>query len=100
MDRLILKVSGSTPVSIYRVNEEILVKIKDTKQRVTMKHAVIPGTIVKRNLRLSKYKVQYQTPDGSQERCFSVADITSITRREDKLRKKSFQFNGHKKKTR
>lgn len=100
MDRLILKASGSTPASIYRVNEEILVKIKDTKHCVTKKHAVMPGTIVKKNLRLSQYKVQYQKPDGSQERWFSVAETTIITRREEKRRNKYFRFNGHEKKTR
>lgn len=90
MNRLILKASGSTPASIYHVSEDILVKIKDNNHRVNKKYGVMPGTIVKRNFKLSKYKVQYQTPNGSKQRWFSVADITSVTRGDEKRRRKTF----------
>lgn len=80
--RVFLQASKSTPVSVYQVNEEVLVlKLKHTNNRVTKRHSVVQGVIIKRNQNVSKYKVQYQTSASAlpQQKWFSVADITSVT---------------------
>lgn len=76
MNRLILKASGSTPASVYCVSEDSLVKIKDTNHRVNKKYTVMPGTIVKRNLALSKYKTQkenFSSVEHTYKKTFLIA---------------------------
>lgn len=57
---------------------------------MTKKHAILNGIIVKRNLRLSKYKVRF-TPlekSGFSVQWFSVTDISSVTGDEEHRRQK------------
>ncbi|KAG7507659.1 hypothetical protein JOB18_041012 [Solea senegalensis] len=63
--KVIQQATKSTTVSVYNVNEEVLVKIKHNNNRVTKKHSVVHGIIIKRNLKRSKYKVQYQMSESS-----------------------------------
>lgn len=88
VSRIVLRATKSTQVSVYNVNEEVLVKIKHTNNRVTKKHSVVQGVIMKRNLNFSKYKIRYQIASAPpQQKWFSVADITSVTRSKEKSRR-------------
>ena len=54
--------SGSFKVSMYRLNDCELVRVKSGHHRVSQKQFVIPGVVVARNLKLYKYKVKFQMP--------------------------------------
>lgn len=83
--------SGKLKTSIYRVNDNVLVMVRTGNHRVGQKYFVIPGVIVQRNLKIHRYKVQFQMANSASatERWFSVSDITSVTRFEEKQRAKS-----------
>lgn len=92
---MVRKACTANPPSIYDLNDEVLVRIWCKTHRLTKKHAVLNGVIVKRNLKLSKYKVKF-TPLGKTAcslKWFSVKDISSVTRGEERRRQKSNQRN-------
>lgn len=83
--------SGSHKPSIYRVNDNVLVKVKTGNHRVSQRHFIIPGLVVKRNLKLHKYKVQFQMANSPTptQKWFSVSEVTSVTRKKERQRPKS-----------
>lgn len=89
-EQMIHRACTANPPSIYNVKDEVLVRIHCKTHKMTKKHAILNGIIVKRNLRLSKYKVRF-TPlekSGFSVRWFSVTDISSVTRDEERRRQK------------
>lgn len=81
-EQMVKKACAANPPSVYNVNDEVLVRIRCKILRMTKKHAVLNGVIVKRNLRLSKYNVRFIPPgkSGFRLQWFSVKDIGSVTR--------------------
>ena len=77
--------------SVYRVHDKVLVRVKMSNHRlaVSKRHVVLPGVIIKCNIRLSRYKVKFQKPPRSTpvQQWFSVSDITSVTRSQERFRK-------------
>lgn len=86
-----ITLSGSHPPSKYRVNDNVLVRVKSGNRRVSQRHFVLPGLVVKRTLKLYKYKVQFRMPNSPTptQKWLSVSDVTSVTRPEEKQRPKS-----------
>lgn len=58
--QMIWHASKKNPPSLYHISETVMVRVKDGAHRVSKKYWVLPGKIMKRNLKLSKYKVQFQ----------------------------------------
>lgn len=56
---MVRKACTANPPSIYNVNDEVLVRIRCKTHKLTKRHAVLNGAIVKRNLGLSRYKVKF-----------------------------------------
>ena len=85
--RMIRHASKKKPPSVYHVSETVLVRVKDGAHRVSKRYRVLSGRIMKCNLKLSKYKVQFQIPGTTkmQEKWFFVSDVTSATRQQEKM---------------
>ena len=92
-ERMVRRACNANPPSIYDVNDEVLVRIRCKTHRLTKKHTILNGVIMKRNLRLSKYKVKFSPPGKTDFtlKWFSVKDICSVTRDEERRRQKSIQ---------
>lgn len=60
--QMIWHASKQNPPSVYHVIEAVLVKVKDGAHWVSKGYRVLPGTIMKRNIMISKYKVDFQIP--------------------------------------
>lgn len=84
--RMIQRASKQNPPSVYHVDDAVLIKVKDGAHRVSKRYRVLPGRIVKRNLKLSKYKIQFQIPGdpNMQEKWFFVSDVISTTQQQKK----------------
>lgn len=85
-EQMVRRACAANPPSIYNVNDEVLGRIRSKTHRLTKRPAVLSGVVVKRNLRLSKYKVKF-TPlgkSGFRLQWFSVKDISSVTRDEER----------------
>lgn len=76
---------------MYRLHDNVLVRVKSGHHRVSQKQFVIPDVVVARNLKLHKYKVEFQMPNSPTptQKWFSVSDVTSVTRLEERQRSKS-----------
>lgn len=73
--------SGKHKPSTYRMNDNVLVRVKTGNHKVGQKCIVIPGVVVQRNLKFHRYKVQFykaNSPSATQ-RWFIVSSITSVT---------------------
>lgn len=93
-ERMVRRACNANPPSTYHVNDEVLVRIRCKTHRLTKKHAILNGVIMKRNLRLSKYKVKFSPPGKTDFtlKWFSVKDICSVTRDEERRRQRSNQI--------
>lgn len=71
----------------YNVKDAVLVRMRDGAHLISKKYHVRRGIIVKKNQKLSKYKVSFRDPKTLRQtqKWFFVSDITSATR----LRKKT-----------
>ena len=77
--------------SVYSVGETVIFRFPFSRtSRVAPKRRyVIEGNIIKRNLRLLKYKIEYISP-VTKKKCvswLSVDDVTSVTAAEEKEKK-------------
>ena len=77
--------------SVYSVGETVIFRFPFSRtSRVAPKRRyVIEGNIIKRNLRLHKYKIEYISP-VTKKKCvswLSVDDVTSVTAAEEKEKK-------------
>ena len=78
--------------SKYAIGEKVYVRLRD-KGRLQKKCCVTEAVIEKRNLRRHLYKVSYTSPESgkNEKKWLAVDDITSLTLREEKNKKKSPQ---------
>ena len=81
---------GCFKPSIYRVDDNMFVRMRSGHHRVSQKHFVIRG-VLKRSLELQKYKTEFQMPNSPTptQKWISVSDMTNVTRQEEKQRPKS-----------
>ena len=89
-DRMVNKGIRRNPPSIYRIGDEVLVRIHHPKRR-PKGQLVTVGTVLKRNLYTARYKVQYIDKGNIQQKWFSVKNVTSTTRSLEKDRPKMGQ---------
>ncbi len=78
------------PPSVYNLQDKVLVRVSKGP-RFSKRYAVVPGIVIGRNADLSKYKVKFRIPGklGHQHiKWFSVCDVTSVTREQEKQRSK------------
>lgn len=66
-ERMIRHASKQSPPSVYNVNDAVLVRVKDGAHRVSKRFIVLPGKIVEKNVKLSKYKVCFQNPNDNKK---------------------------------
>lgn len=87
--RTIWHASKQNPPSIYHVIEAVLVKVKDGAHRVSKGCPVLPGRIMKHDIKLSKYKVEYYQipgdPKVQENVLFCVYNVASTTRQQEKM---------------
>ena len=82
----------NNPPSTYPVGETVLVRFpfSRTSKSAPKRRYVIQAKVIKRNLKLHRYKVTYEHPQIRDKRSswVSVEDITSLTADEEKKRNK------------
>ena len=73
----------NNPPSKYSVGETVLIRFPFSKKGRTApkRRFVLEGKIIKRNLRIEKYKISFENPKTKSHQCTSVSveDITSLT---------------------
>ena len=82
------KLRVNLPSSVYNVQDRVLVRV-NKGPRFSKRYAVVPGIVLQRNADLSKYKVKIQIPgcpNHQDIKWFSVCDLTSATREQEKQR--------------
>lgn len=83
----------NNPPSTYSVGETVLVRFpfSRTSKSAPKRRYVIQAKVIKRNLKLHRYKVTYEHPQISDKRnsWVSVEDITSLTADEEKKKKEA-----------
>lgn len=57
--QMIRHASKKNPPSVYHISKTVLVIVKDGAHLASKKYWGLPGKIMKRNLKLSKYKIQF-----------------------------------------
>ena len=89
--RYILRRMKDSRPSVYSVGETVIIRFPFSRtSRVAPKRRyVIEGKIIKRNLRLHKYKIEFISPVTKKTcvRWLSVDDVTSVTVTEEKKEK-------------
>ena len=97
MNRMINRDLSRNPPSIYNIHDRVLLKYKDSHHKVPKKYHVLKGKVVKRNLRLSRYKLLFTPPHShvAVAKWFSMNDITSVTQDIERRRTKKYtvQYN-------
>lgn len=79
------------PAAQYKPGEEVLLRVKSGKGKIAPKRRhVVKGKVISRNLRTSMYKVSFVNPNSNEQvqKWISVEDITSVSCREDKEKRK------------
>ena len=78
----------NNPSSKYYVGETVLIRFPFSKKSRTApkRRFVLEGKIIKRNLRIAKYKISFENPKTKSHQCtwVSVEDITSLTVEKEK----------------
>ena len=76
--------------SKYAIGEKVYVRLRD-KGRLQKKSCVTEAVIEKRNLKRHLYKVSYTSPESgkNEKKWLAIDDITSLTLREEKNKKRS-----------
>ena len=91
--RYIQRRMKNNPPSKYSVGETVLIRFPFSKKSRTApkRRFVVEGKVIKRNLRIAKYKIWFENPTTKSHQCtwVSVEDITSLTAEKEK-RKKDF----------
>jgi len=85
--RMISRGIRHNPPSIYAVGDEVLVRVQHPKKKPTMEFVKV-GKVTGRNLYCGRYKVKYRQQEDIRENWFSVKNLTSTTRSQEKKRKK------------
>lgn len=84
------RVKGNPP-SVYKVGERVLIRFpfSGRTRGIPKKRFVVDGTIIKRNVRLGKYKITYESPTTQKSCCdwVSVEDMTSATAVEEQRKR-------------
>ena len=79
------------PPSVYKVGERVLIRFpfSGRTRGIPKKRFVVDGTIIKRNVRLGKYKITYESPTTQKSCCdwVSVEDMTSATAVEEQRKR-------------
>ena len=90
-ERYIQRKMKNNPPSKYSVGETVLIRFPFSKKSRTApkRRFVLEGKIIKRNLRIAKYKISFENPKTKSHKCtwVSVEDITSLTVEKEKRRK-------------
>lgn len=90
-ERYIQRRLKNNPPSKYSVGETVLIRFPFSKKSRTApkRRFVIEGKIIKRNLRIAKYKISFENPTTKSHQCtwVSVEDITSLTAEKEKRKK-------------
>ena len=88
-NRMVMRGIKKNPPSVYRVGERVLVRLKDAPSKVTKHHYCVECDIIRRNVKLAQYEVQFVCPTTRQKQTKwkSVANITSLTSYEEKRRR-------------
>ena len=80
------KLRVNLPSSVYNVQDRVLVRVSKGP-RFSKRYAVVPGIVLQRNADLSKVKIQIPgSPNHQDIKWFSVCDLTSATREQEKQR--------------
>ena len=88
---MIRKGKRNNPPSVYSVGETVLIRYPPSK-KISSKRSILEAKVMKRNLKISKYKVKFVYPAGSScilQEWISISDITSTTMEGEK-RKRAF----------
>ena len=84
------RIKGNPP-SIYKVGERVLIwfSFSGRTRGIPKKWSVVDGTIIKRNVRLGKYKITCESPTTQKSCCdwVSAEDITSATAVEEQWKR-------------
>ena len=97
--RMIKKGLKNNPPSVYDIGEKVLIRYP-TAKKLCSKRCVLPGRVLKRNLRTCKYKVKFTYPSKSSNtlrKWISVSDITSTTMNKEHEKKKLARQSSKKK---
>ena len=88
-NRMVMRGIKKNPPSVYRVGERVLVRLKDAASKVTKRYYCVECDIIRRNVTLAQYEVQFVCPTTRQKQTKwkSVANITSLTSYEEKRRR-------------
>lgn len=94
---MIRKGKRNNPPSVYSVGETVLIRYPPSK-KISSKRSILEAKVMKRNLKISKYKVKFVYPAGSScilQEWISVSDITSTTMEEEKRKRAFAKVSGH-----
>lgn len=89
-NRMVARGERKNPPSLYKVGETVLFSYPSATKSVTKRH-VLEADVVKRNVRLHKYKVAFISPTTGKltQKWISVSDVTSLTMEKEKEKRKS-----------
>ncbi len=89
--KIVSKHASKTPPSVYQVGDELLVQFNKNKNcnKIKGKGVSAPrcynGKVVERKLKTKKYKVSFEVEGKSTVEWFSVTELSSVTRLEEKM---------------
>ena len=97
-ERYIGRKRKNNPTSVYALGETVLIRFPFSRKSkaAPKRRSVIKGKVIKRNLKLSRYKISFVSPK-TKANCVnwvSVEDITSTTAEEEKKEKERSKVKG------
>ena len=93
-ERYIGRKRKNNPPFVYALGETVLIRFPfSIKSKAAPKRSVIKGKVIKRNLKLSRYKISFVSPK-TKANWVSVEDITSTTAEEEKKEKERSKVKG------
>ena len=88
---LINRVLKRNPQPIYKLKERVMIRYPfNIGKRAPKRRVAIAGTIIARNIPVSKYNVKYRNPDTKvvEKEWVEVTDVISLTHKKESQRKK------------